>query len=114
VAELLGELRRLVSATPEGELVGGTVRGAAVASESGAAAVSSEGVSYEAAEVLHEDDLKVVIPAVERLLIDRVLRRAKGNQSRAARELNLSRGALIAKIKDYEIPDYRSLRRGKV
>ncbi len=63
--------------------------------------------------VLNEDDLKVVIPAVERLLIERVLRRAKGNQSRAARELNLSRGALIAKIKDYEIPDFRSLRRTK-
>ncbi len=113
VAELLGELRRLVSATPEGELIRGTVRGAAVAPESGAAAVSSGGVSHEAAEVLHENDLKVVIPAVERLLIDRVLRRAKGNQSRAARELNLSRGALIAKVKDYDIPDYRSLRRAK-
>jgi transcriptional regulator with PAS, ATPase and Fis domain len=103
----------LVSATSEGELVRGTVRGAAVAAEPGAAAVSSAGDSNEAAVVLHEDDLKVVIPAVERLLIDRVLRRAKGNQSRAARDLNLSRGALIAKIKDYDIPDYRSLRRGK-
>ncbi len=113
VAELLGELRRLVSATSEGELVRGTVRGAAVAAEPGAAAVGSAGDSNEAAVVLHEDDLKVVIPAVERLLIDRVLRRAKGNQSRAARDLNLSRGALIAKIKDYDIPDYRSLRRGK-
>ncbi len=113
VAELLGELRRLVSATPEGELVRGTVRGGGGAPASGAAEVSPEVVSHEAAEVLHEDDLKVVIPAVERLLIDRVLRRAKGNQSRAARELNLSRGALIAKIKDYDIPDYRSLRRSK-
>jgi DNA-binding protein Fis len=54
-----------------------------------------------------------VIPTVERLLIDRVLRRSLGNQSKAARELNLSRGALIAKIKEYGIPDYRSLRRGK-
>ena len=63
--------------------------------------------------MLGDDDLKVVIPTVERMLIDRVLRRAMGNQSRAARELNLSRGALIAKIKEYEIPDYRSLRRSK-
>ena len=47
------------------------------------------------------------------LLIDRVLRRSLGNQSKAARELNLSRGALIAKIKEYEIQDYRSLRRAK-
>ena len=48
------------------------------------------------------------------MIIDRVLHRVKGNQSKAARVLNLSRGALISKIKDYEIPDYRSLRsRGK-
>jgi two-component system response regulator HupR/HoxA len=113
VAELLGELRRLVSATSEGELVGGTVSGLAVAPESGAAAVAAASIGDEATTVLHEDDLKVVIPAVERLLIDRVLRRARGNQSRAARELNLSRGALIAKIKDYDIPDYRALRRSK-
>jgi DNA-binding NtrC family response regulator len=113
VAELLGELRRLVSATPDGELVRGRVRGSRVggAPESAAAGGSTEGV--ETVAVLNEDDLKVVIPAVERLLIERVLRRAKGNQSRAARELNLSRGALIAKIKDYEIPDFRSLRRTK-
>ena len=54
-----------------------------------------------------------MIPAIERLLIDRVLRRSLGNQSKAARELNLSRGALIAKIKEYGIQDYRALRRSK-
>jgi DNA-binding NtrC family response regulator len=113
VAELLGELRRLVSATPEGELVRGTVRGSATSTLAGAEAVDGPVLDDETSAVLHEDDLKVVIPAVERLLIDRVLRRSKGNQSRAARELNLSRGALIAKIKDYDIPDYRTLRRGK-
>jgi DNA-binding NtrC family response regulator len=113
VAELLGELRRLVSATPEGELVGGIVHGSLVAAANGTAAIASPTPADETAAVLHEDDLKIVIPAVERLLIDRVLRRAKGNQSRAARELNLSRGALISKIKDYDIPDYRSLRRGE-
>ena len=113
VAELLGELRRLVSATPEGELVGGIVHGSLVAAANGTAAIASPTPADETAAVLHEDDLKIVIPAVERLLIDRVLRRAKGNQSRAARELNLSRGALISKIKDYDIPDYRTLRRGR-
>jgi DNA-binding NtrC family response regulator len=112
VGELLGELRRLVSATPEGELVGGSVRGSLARPVSATDAGTASADTDETATVLHEDDLKVVIPAVERLLIDRVLRRAKGNQSRAARELNLSRGALIAKIKEYEIPDYRSLRRG--
>ena len=54
-----------------------------------------------------------MIPAVGGLLIDRVLRRSLGNQSKAARELNLSRGALISKIKEYEIQDYRALRRNK-
>jgi DNA-binding NtrC family response regulator len=110
MSELLSELRRLVSATPEGEMVRGSVRRALIRS-SEAAGDDVEGI--DAAAVLGEDNLKVVIPAIERLLIDRVLRRSLGNQSKAARELNLSRGALIAKIKEYEIPDYRSLRRGK-
>jgi transcriptional regulator with PAS, ATPase and Fis domain len=110
MAELLTELRRLVSATPEGELVRGSLRRSLVRPGEQA---GHEGEPVDAAAVLGEDDLKVVIPAVERLLIDRVLRRSVGNQSKAARELNLSRGALIAKIKEYEIPDYRSLRRSK-
>ena len=71
------------------------------------------GEAVDTAVVLSQDDLKVVIPAVERLLIDRVLRRSLGNQSKAARELNLSRGALIAKIKEYRIQDYRALRHNK-
>jgi DNA-binding NtrC family response regulator len=110
MSELLSELRRLVSATPEGEMVRGSVRRALIRT-SEATGDGVEGI--DAAAVLGEDDLKVVIPAVERLLIDRVLRRSLGNQSKAARELNLSRGALIAKIKEYEIPDYRSLRRSR-
>ena len=110
IAELLTELRRLVSATPEGELVRGSLRRTTTARGEDA---GSEGESIDATVVLGEDDLKVVIPAVEKLLIDRVLRRSLGNQSKAARELNLSRGALIAKIKEYGIPDYRSLRRSK-
>ena len=32
---------------------------------------------------------------------------------KAARILNLSRGALIAKIKEYDVPDYRYLRRNR-
>ncbi len=110
MSELLSELRRLVSATPEGEMVRGSVRRALIGS-SDSAGEKIEGI--DAAAVLGEDDLKVVIPAVERLLIDRVLRRSLGNQSKSARELNLSRGALIAKIKEYDIPDYRSLRRSR-
>jgi DNA-binding NtrC family response regulator len=110
IAELLTELRRLVSATPEGELVRGSLRRSTITRSE---AADSEGEDVDATAVLGEDDLKVVIPAVEKLLIDRVLRRSLGNQSKAARELNLSRGALIAKIKEYGIPDYRSLRRSR-
>ena len=107
MTELLGELRRLVSVTPEGEMVRGFARWTLAANDTNGSAANSGDATTA---LLARDDLKEVVPAVERLLIDRVLRRAKGNQSRAARELNLSRGALIAKIKDYEIPDYRSLR----
>lgn len=110
MTELLGELRRLVSATPEGEMVRGTVPAHPTGRAIGAAADSDE---IETASLLAQDDLKVVVPAVERLVIDRVLRRTMGNQSKAARILNLSRGALIAKIKEYGVPDYRYLRRNR-
>ncbi|MGD9252793.1 MAG: helix-turn-helix domain-containing protein [Holophagae bacterium] len=108
MTELLSELRRLVSATPDGETVSGSP---GLAGFEGV--LDGAGDGRDTSAVLGQDDLKVVIPAVERMLIDRVLRRSLGNQSQAARELNLSRGALIAKIKEYGIPDYRSLRRNK-
>lgn len=107
MTELLGELRRLVSATPDGEMVRGVVPRRA-SSIQGSLSDETEEIY---ASLVNTDDLKAVIPGVERLIIDRVLRRVKGNQSKAARTLNLSRGALISKIKDYQIPDYRALRR---
>ena len=110
MSELLGELRRLVSATPDGEMVRGIVP-AAPPSHTADGAEATDEASLSA--LLVQDDLKVVVPQVERAIIDRVLRRTLGNQSKAARILNLSRGALIAKIKDYEIPDYRHLRRSR-
>ncbi len=110
MTELLHELRRLVSATPDGEIVRGSVSRSTIQLGGSAADVED---AVDTSLVLGHDDLKVVIPAVEKLLIDRVLRRALGNQSKAARELNLSRGALIAKIKEYGIEDYRALRRSK-
>lgn len=108
MTELLGELRRLVSATPSGDMIRGIVPAVPLLSPSG------DGIEGDqsAAAVLGVDDLKVVIPSIERLVIDRVLARTKGNQSKAARVLNLSRGALISKMKDYDISDYRYLRRG--
>ena len=110
MTELLGEPRRRVSATPEGEMVRGTVPAHPSGRVIGAQA---DGDEIETASLVAQDDLKIVVPAVERLIIDRVLRRTMGNQSKAARTLNLSRGALIAKIKDYGIPDYRFLRRNR-
>jgi DNA-binding NtrC family response regulator len=108
MTELIEELRRLVSATADGEMVRGVVpRSVLPAADSADGDRSGQVVS----SLLGSDDLKTVIPGVERLIIDRVLRRTKGNQSQAARVLNLSRGALISKIKDYEIPDYRALKR---
>ena len=57
------------------------------------------------------DDLKVIVETVEREVIDRAMRRVEGNQSRGAHVLNISRGSLIAKLKEYGIPDYRYMRR---
>ena len=66
----------------------------------------------EAGVVLHEtDDLKRIVESVERQVIDRVMRKVEGNQSRGAELMNISRGSLIAKMGEYGIRDYRYLRR---
>ena len=57
------------------------------------------------------DDLKKIMDTITREVIDRAMRRVEGNQSRAAAVLNISRGSLIAKLKEYHVPDYRYLRR---
>jgi transcriptional regulator with PAS, ATPase and Fis domain len=57
------------------------------------------------------DDLKKIVETVEREVIDRAMRRVEGNQSRGAQILNISRGSLIAKLKEFAIPDYRYMRR---
>jgi DNA-binding protein Fis len=44
-------------------------------------------------------------------VIERVMRKVRGNQSLGARLLNISRGSLIAKLKEFGVPDYRYLRR---
>ena len=66
----------------------------------------------EAGLVLHEvDDLKKIVESVERQVIDRVMRKVEGNQSKGAELLNISRGSLIAKMAEFAIRDYRYLRR---
>ena len=58
------------------------------------------------------DDLKEIVEKVERQVIERVMRKVRGNQSLGARLLNVSRGSLIAKMKEYDIKDFRYLKRG--
>ncbi|MDL2717331.1 MAG: sigma 54-interacting transcriptional regulator, partial [Acidobacteriota bacterium] len=55
------------------------------------------------------DDLKEIVEKVERQVIERVMRKVRGNQSLGARLLNISRGSLIAKMKEYDIKDFRYL-----
>lgn len=59
------------------------------------------------------DDLKEIVEKVERQVIERVMRKVRGNQSLGARLLNISRGSLIAKMKEYDIKDFRYLKRGE-
>jgi two-component system response regulator AtoC len=107
MSELVSEINRLVTATPNGEMV---------RCEPGSGPTPAGGGAETPADVsgvLDSDNLKVTVPKVERLLIDRVMHRVKGNQSRGARALGISRGALIAKLKEYGIPDYRYLKKKK-
>jgi transcriptional regulator with AAA-type ATPase domain len=59
------------------------------------------------------DDLKEIVQKVERQVIERVMRKVRGNQSLGARLLNISRGSLIAKMKEYDIRDFRYLKRAE-
>jgi DNA-binding NtrC family response regulator len=107
VAQLVGEINRLVTATPEGEMVRCDHLGVGAQP----AATGAGDAAPELAKVLASDNLKEIVPRIEQLLIDRVMRRVKGNQSKGAKVLGISRGALIAKLKEYGIPDFRYLRR---
>lgn len=107
IGELVGEVNRLVAATPDGEMVRCDQMGPGTALGAGA----NGDVAPELLKVLASDNLKEAIPRIEQIVIDRVMRRIKGNQSKAARVLGISRGALIAKLKEYGVPDYRYLRR---
>jgi len=107
----LEELVQLVGLVFRGAAAGGAgaveEEPAPVAAET---AAPSNGSEMEAT-LRRTDDLKKIIESVEREVIDRTMRRVEGNQSRGAQNLNISRGSLIAKLKEYGIPDYRYLRR---
>jgi len=106
MAELVGEVNRLVTVTPDGEMARCDQMGPGI----GGAGQRGE-VPTELATVLASDNLKESIPRIEHMVIDRVMKRVKGNQSKGSRLLGISRGALIAKLKEYGVPDYRYLRR---
>ena len=107
MAELVEAINRFVTATPDGEMV----RCEGLSGGGGDALARGAQAAATLAEVLASDNLKQVVPRVEQLIIDRVMRQVKGNQSKGARALGISRGALIAKLKEYAVPDYRFLRR---
>jgi DNA-binding NtrC family response regulator len=107
MSELVGEINRLVTATPDGDMVRCDQLLTVDANEG----VTVNRPAADSGDILASDNLKKVVPRVEQLIIDRVMRRVKGNQSKGARALGISRGALIAKLKEYEVPDYRYLRR---
>jgi DNA-binding NtrC family response regulator len=109
MSDLIAEISRLVTATPEGEMVRCEAHDVAGRGE----AASPSDLPPELLHVLSSNNLKDTIPRVEQLLIDRVMRQVKGNQSKGSRMLGISRGALITKLKEYGIPDYRYLRRRK-
>ena len=77
----------------------------------GAAPASAPALTPAETVLRQTDDLKKIVDTVEREVIDRAMRRVEGNQSRGAQVLNISRGSLIAKLKEFAIPDYRYLRR---
>ena len=107
-AGLVLEINRLVTATPDGDMVRTEYL---IESNGGPGEIEPAANEGDSSGILASDDLKAVVERVERLLIDRVMRRVKGNQSKGARVLGISRGALIAKIKEFAVPDYRFLRR---
>jgi len=112
----LEELVQLVGLVLRGEVRGGesAVEEEAepmAAAETAPAGNGSGNGSEMEATLRHTDDLKKIIESVEHEVIDRTMRRVEGNQSRGAQNLNISRGSLIAKLKEYGIPDYRYLRR---
>jgi Bacterial regulatory protein, Fis family len=93
--------------------VGGGQGGGEAAVRSAHEPVPAPTVEVSPAETVlrSTDDLKKIVETVEREVIDRAMRRVEGNQSRGAQVLNISRGSLIAKLKEFGIPDYRYLRR---
>jgi DNA-binding NtrC family response regulator len=107
MAELVLTVNRLVTASADGEMV----RCEALTAAGESMPTPTEESDTEVQAMATSNNLKELIPSIEKHVIDRVMRRVKGNQSEGSRILGISRGALIAKLKEYEVPDYRFLRR---
>jgi len=98
VRELENEVRRLAALSGEGPITLADLD----------PKFSGEHVELALAET---DDLKEIVTKVERQVIERVMRKVRGNQSLGARLLNISRGSLIAKMKEFDIKDFRYLKK---
>lgn len=102
VRELRNLLERLLVLSPSGGVIGpeklpAEVRGEAAKGSIGAPRSTDKRNLVEAVEEL------------ERRLITRALKEARGNQARAAEALGISRGQLIRKIKRYNLEDWPEL-----
>jgi two-component system response regulator HupR/HoxA len=97
IRELENEIRRMVAMARDGEYLTTQLISTAVLSAAPRKAAVSPGVMLSGAS------LKEKIEDVEKRLVGEALRRHHWNQSRAAKELGLSRVGLANKIKRYEL-----------
>jgi two-component system response regulator HupR/HoxA len=97
IRELENEIRRMVALAKDGEYLTTQLISPAILAAAPRRAPASEGFVPQGAT------LKDKVENVERRLVDEVLRRHRWNQSRAAKELGLSRVGLANKIKRYDL-----------
>jgi len=96
IRELENEIRRMVALAKDGEYLTTQLMSPAILAASPKAPLFA---GYAAAGTT----LKDRVESVERLLVDEVLSRHRWNQSRAAKELGLSRVGLANKIRRYDL-----------
>jgi two-component system response regulator HupR/HoxA len=97
IRELENEIRRMVALAKDGEYLTTQLMSPAILAAASRKAPASEGYIPEGAT------LKDKVESVEKRVVDEVLRRHRWNQSRAAKELGLSRVGLANKIKRYDL-----------
>lgn len=103
VRELENEVRRMVALAKSGEYLTAKTLSPHIAAVS-----PREAPRRMADAALDGDTLKEKVASLEKALVTDALARHRWNQSRAARELGLSRVGLANKIKRYELEDSRA------